>query len=539
MTVAYTIDVDPAGYADAASVTRGLLSDLRAAGHAVVSGLGGSHGMAGSDQGGQTWATDYDQAAKSILGDTSKLLTAFDSIAVALGVTGYNHAVAEHRAGGTGAGALMASSAPTTTAVESLPHPPSAHGGNRQFPWGFQYVSDLIGMAWPDGDTGKLRAAGSRWDAFASSVEAIDTAGPLASISGFTSPEIPGIESKFSDARQVVSALATEARALARGCRKRADTIEKVHGETEKELIQLAATIGATVAASALLTPFTLGISDAAGAGAVATETGISVARIVAWLTEAVETTIATAGEIAEAISGVSGLGAMIEGLAVRVAPMVVVAGANAVVQGGSSAAIDGVVNGTGATLGEDVLFGALLPGGGALKSAESTGEKLVATGTREAAEEAAKTAADSAVPGWVTEKLADDSLPFYRRNQLLGQKFNYENHFRYPRNEIKLSNGKVLDSYQPRRFIVSRKFTQLATVRETTARSYIKEIDLKYAPGTELGKGPEKLSGVKVLEVPVQTSPVPADILRYATDRRILIRDATGRAYNDLSRVK
>lgn len=530
--MAYTIDVDPAGYTDAASVTRGLLTDLRAAGHAVVSGLGGSHGMAGSDQGGQTWATDYDQAAKSILGDTSKLLTAFDSIAVALGVTGYNHAVAEHRAGGTGA--LTASSVPTATAVESLPHPPSAHGGNRQFPWGFQYVSDLIGMAWPDGDTGKLRTAGSRWDAFAAAVDAIDTAGPLASISGFTSPEIAGIESKFSDARQVVSALATEARALARGCRKRADTIEKVHGETEKELIQLAATIGATVAASALLTPFTLGISDAAGAGAVATETGISVARIVAWLTEAVETTIATAGEIAEAISGVSGLGAMIEGLAVRVAPMVVVAGANAVVQGGSSAAIDGVVNGTSANLGEDVLFGALLPGGGALKSAKSTGEKLVATGTREAEEAAAaKAAADSVVPSWITDKLADETLPYWKRNRLLGQKFNYENHARYPQNEIRLQNGKYLDSYIPGRLIVSRKFTQLDRVLPTTAKRYIDEIDLKYKPGTVIGKGPATLRGTKMLEIPVQDGPIPTDVLAYATRQRVLIRDVTGHSYN------
>ncbi|AMM20266.1 hypothetical protein AX769_08945 [Frondihabitans sp. PAMC 28766] len=395
--MSYTIDVDPVGYTDAAAATKGLLSELREAGHTVVSGLHSSHGMAGSDQGGQAWATSYDAGAKSILRDTSSLLTAFDSIAVALGVTGYNHAVAEHRAAG-GAGTPGGVSLPSTVAVETLPTPPSSHGGNRQFPWGFQYVADLIGMAWPDGDTDELRGAASRWDAFAASVDGIDTGGPLSAFGGFTSPEIPGIEAKFTAARGIVSSLASQARALAAGCRKRADTIEKVHGDTERELAQLAATIAATVAASALLTPFTLGLSDAAGAGAVATETGISVARIVAWLTEAVETTISTAGEIAEAVSGITGLGPAIASLGVRVAPMVLVGGVNAVVQGGSSAAIDGVVNGSSANIGADVLFGAL-PGGSALHDAEATGAKVAEAGSREAAEAAAEKSAGSAVP--------------------------------------------------------------------------------------------------------------------------------------------
>ncbi|RPE76080.1 MULTISPECIES: polymorphic toxin type 15 domain-containing protein [unclassified Frondihabitans] len=373
----YLIDVDPTGYVDAGVATRDLIRILSSSSSALLSSLAGSGGMAGSDDAGQTWATSYDEAARSVTTDTGSLLTAIDSLAVGLHVTGYNHALAEAHASNGRAGSDVA--APATPSTISIGSPPSSHGGNRDFPWGFDYVADLIGMAWPDGDTGKLRSAGSAWETYAGALDGIDTTGPLSHVSGFSSPEIPSIEQKMQSVRTVVDGLANQARAIATGCRARADAIEKARNDTTAELAKLAAMIAGTVAASALLTPLTLGISDAVGAGAVTAETATSVGRIVVWLTEAVESTITAAGVVAETVTGVGGLSVAIEALAVRIAPMAAGYVLQGVVASTSGAVVDGAVYGSEANIGEDLLWGMLLPGGGAVAaSTRRVGEKVV-----------------------------------------------------------------------------------------------------------------------------------------------------------------
>jgi len=121
-----------------------------------------------------------------------------------------------------------------------------------------------------------------------------------------------------------------------------------------------------------------------------------------------------------------------------------------------------------------------------------------------------------------------------WRIKALEGQKFNFENHGRYPENEVRLENGKILDSYKPRKEIVSRKFTQLSDIKPETAKSYINEIDSKYAPGEGI-KGGGELAGDEILEVPVQKAPIPEDLLKYADSRipPVTIRDVTGHEYN------
>ena len=83
--------------------------------------------------------------------------------------------------------------------------------------------------------------------------------------------------------------------------------------------------------------------------------------------------------------------------------------------------------------------------------------------------------------------------------------RFNKENRPRYPYNEVELEakeiNGKkyVVDSYIPGEEIVSRKFTQLAEVKEKTALSYLSEFTKKYSSGSEISSGkfnPNALKG-------------------------------------------
>ena len=107
------------------------------------------------------------------------------------------------------------------------------------------------------------------------------------------------------------------------------------------------------------------------------------------------------------------------------------------------------------------------------------------------------------------------------------------------------------LDSYDPQKGeIVSRKKTQLDEVSEETAIRYLKELEEKYAPGSIIADVPSNktgsnekifelngdnvLRGQMILEVPVQKkADIPPNVLDYANDHRIKIRDIKGKYYN------
>ncbi|MBI1831876.1 MAG: hypothetical protein HYR84_10550 [Planctomycetes bacterium] len=97
------------------------------------------------------------------------------------------------------------------------------------------------------------------------------------------------------------------------------------------------------------------------------------------------------------------------------------------------------------------------------------------------------------------------------------------------------------LDSYNPQTGeIVSRKLTQFAEIDRRTALQYINELARKYPPGTIIADVPssgplagQALRGRMILEVPVQTAPIPQSVIDAANRRGILIRDIDGRIYN------
>lgn len=121
------------------------------------------------------------------------------------------------------------------------------------------------------------------------------------------------------------------------------------------------------------------------------------------------------------------------------------------------------------------------------------------------------------------------------------GHKFNRDEGRHYAFNEIAvgLYPPKRLDSYVPGEQIVSRKFTQLADVKLSTGAGYIRELYTKYAPGTPilqskrniaLGLAPGRLEGQLYLDVPVQTRPIPDELLRMAARHRVIIRERAER---------
>ena len=83
----------------------------------------------------------------------------------------------------------------------------------------------------------------------------------------------------------------------------------------------------------------------------------------------------------------------------------------------------------------------------------------------------------------------------------------------------------------------------------EETAIRYLKELEDKYSPGTIIADVPSNKTGVNreifkvnqgrdlkgqmILEVPVQEADISPNVLKYATDHRIKIRDIKGKYYN------
>ena len=79
-----------------------------------------------------------------------------------------------------------------------------------------------------------------------------------------------------------------------------------------------------------------------------------------------------------------------------------------------------------------------------------------------------------------------------------------------YPYNEIHLTNGKRLDSYDPvKGEIVSRKATDLEMIDMKTFERYLKELRDKYPPGTKIRSNThpkidgQELHGKQILEIP------------------------------------
>lgn len=151
-------------------------------------------------------------------------------------------------------------------------------------------------------------------------------------------------------------------------------------------------------------------------------------------------------------------------------------------------------------------------------------------------------------------EMIDSGSYPSWLTTMFKGTIFNIENWPRYDANEIYLDIGggkrSIVDSLNigDGGEVISRKNTQLGEVRPATALRYLDEFVRKYevnnsritiadTPGNRASLPPgmigTSLDGEMILEVPVQTSSIPEEILAQAGARGIQIRDVAGRIYN------
>ena len=162
-------------------------------------------------------------------------------------------------------------------------------------------------------------------------------------------------------------------------------------------------------------------------------------------------------------------------------------------------------------------------------------------TGSKDALHQAQNAIEES---GKRTENKQPRDLPEWLKELLsAGNNFNKENRPRYPYNEVQVYGKKkyVVDSYVPGLEIISRKYTQLASIKVSTGIGYLDELIRKYPSGAIITDSPfnpralrgQVLTGSYILEIPVQREAIPEVIIDAANSRGIIIRDVRGKEYN------
>ncbi len=131
-----------------------------------------------------------------------------------------------------------------------------------------------------------------------------------------------------------------------------------------------------------------------------------------------------------------------------------------------------------------------------------------------------------------------------YAKNILNGQMFDKAMRKAYgaANSQIKMVNGKVLDVLKNNQ-LISHKFTQLSEITEKTAKGYIDEIGAKYANQTtksrKLADQVDTFDMKKVLEIPPQKNGIPKEILDYAEEAGVTIREISGKALKEFNKIQ
>ncbi len=250
------ICVDPAGYASAARVFGDhLASDVHRVVDDLVGDLAGVTRVAGSDPAGVAWAEAYDSVSSVTAQAIDDLGRASTNVGALLQQSGFNHARADAFSDVTGGEELPPDSltyvprTPRGIAIDT-----AAGGSIADPPVGWEWLRDVCGLVWPDGDPGRLREMGAAWRRAA---EALDAGWVLVSqgISALDEQESPEIESARGVCRIIgdsLSELAAQCRAIGASCDELADHIEAAHSELITEInLMLASIIAIELAAAA------------------------------------------------------------------------------------------------------------------------------------------------------------------------------------------------------------------------------------------------------------------------------------------------
>jgi hypothetical protein len=175
--------VDPAALdsAGAEVVTAGegmgsVISTLTAA-------LAGCAAMAGDDPVGAALGDSYDGSAAKLIEAMSATRNGLCSLADGVRMSAHNYSLVEAMSNVSGHGSPLPT--PSVTGPILAGSPPSSVGTGDGAPPGWGWVAPYVGMIWPTGDSGKLRAAAAAWSAAGTQfalAEILGTGGPMGAI---------------------------------------------------------------------------------------------------------------------------------------------------------------------------------------------------------------------------------------------------------------------------------------------------------------------------------------------------------------------
>ncbi len=263
------ISVDPTAWYQAASCFgNDVGGGIRSAESALASALAGSERIAGSDPAGMEWGAEYDRVAGATSQTINDLAAASLTVASLLRQTGLNHAAADADSNPLGARLLQ----PVETwddGFGACVQVPSVEGGALPAPEGWELVTQIAAVMFPDGDGGKLRAVAQAWRATASLLEAVwpSVSSALISLDGQDSPEVDQARGVCITVGDAVSDTAGQCRALADSADAMAGHIEEAQAKLREQIaIMLAETALIEVAAVAAGAA-TVGVGLVAGTG--------------------------------------------------------------------------------------------------------------------------------------------------------------------------------------------------------------------------------------------------------------------------------
>lgn len=156
--------VDPKALDSAGQTMTIQAGELGKAVETLVTALSGCAGMCGNDPAGIIHARAYDRSAKSMLEAMVDLTNGMARTGDAVRTSAVNYSLAEVASNTHGHGGPPLPAA-TPTPATSAPLAPSAQGTFDSAPPGWSLVEPFLGMIWPNGDSGRLRAAAEAWSA--------------------------------------------------------------------------------------------------------------------------------------------------------------------------------------------------------------------------------------------------------------------------------------------------------------------------------------------------------------------------------------
>lgn len=266
------ICVDPTAYASAAETFGDhLASDVCRVADRLSGELSGMGAVAGHDPAGRAWAESYDAVAPQTLQAIDQLSRASVNVGALLQQAGFNHARAEAYSDVTGGGEVPPETLSFFPGAAMAVDLPSAEGGAiAEPPAGWEWLQDVCGLVWPDGDPGRLREMGAAWTRAADDLDAgwMLVSQGITALDEQDSPEIQSARGVCRLLGETLSELAAQCRAIAAACDDLAGHIESTRSELITEVNLMLASIIAIEVAAGLAAAATAGIGAVALQGA-------------------------------------------------------------------------------------------------------------------------------------------------------------------------------------------------------------------------------------------------------------------------------